>query len=331
MKVHALRDRGKICFVMAKWVIGLLSFVLWTAGCWQKESDPFQATIALVNDAPITVADLLAVIPGHEKDPADASDPVHDEQVALSRALLDQLIEEKLLLQEAERLNIQLRPTEISDKISGIRDGMDDETFSIFLRDQQISREDLEAAMEKDLLIEKLLKRLIIEKPDESTSVTEESVRRYYEARKEDWWVEEELKLRQIVVDTPEEAESLHLSILNGADFLENARRYSKPSHNVEEGDLGYLQREATPLEFDPLYQMEIGEISQVIKTSFGYHIVRVEDRRPARIRSYEEVREQIYQKLLDQKRDAVFNDWMSKLRQRSEIRINEELLDKYL
>ena len=184
--------------------------------------------------------------------------------------------------------------------------------------------------MKKNLLIEKLLDQIPTENSDQGLKIQEESIRQYYETHQENWVVDEELKLRQIVVKSIEQAEVIHLNILNGADFEKTARTHSKQSNLGDGGELGYLQKQATPIEFDPLFDLEIGEVSSVIKTPFGFHIVRIEDRRPARKRSLEEVHDTIYTILLDKKREALFAEWMTRLRHRTKVRINEELLKIY-
>lgn len=307
-----------------------LLLVLWMNGCWKEETHPLQATIALVNDVPITVEELLAVFPKEEEAVSDNGETMQGERRSLHRALLEQLIEKEMLLQEASRLKIHPTDLELGEKMEGLKDGMDEAAFSQLLIDQKVSRKDLEEATKNNLSIEKLLNQLFNEHSQETLRIPEEAVREYYDTNQEKWRVDEELKLRQIVVETEEEAEALRLSILNGADFLKSAVMHSQPSHIGDGGDLGYLERAETPIGFDSLFQTKVGEISQVIKTQFGYHIVKVEDRRPARIRSYEDVREKITQVLIEKKREALFGEWLKKLRQRTEVLINEELFKKY-
>ncbi len=289
-----------------------------------------QASLARVNDETITVAELMALSPEEDrKHPLNAGTS-EEERFALQHALLEHLIERKMLLQEAKRLNIQLTQKEFDAKISEMKAAMDEQALSQLMRKEETeAREAFEAATKSDLLIEKLLKHL----PEQSSSkprvVSEQEIQDYYESHPEEWEVGEELKLWQIVTQTKEEAETLYLSILDGADFEETAKANSKQS--VGDGvELGYLQKQATPIEFDSLFRAEIGEISPVIKTEFGYHIVRVEDRRPARTRALKEVRDRIARTLKDKKREEVFTEWMSKLRQRTEVSIDEALLKKH-
>lgn len=311
----------------------ILPAVLFVAGgCWQKELPPRRATVALINDEAITVEELLALLP--EEDQREGSgkkNVVKDkEREVLQRGLLEQLIEKRMLLQEARRLNIQLTEAEFEEKSAVFRNGMDEAAFSRFLADQNISRDSWEKATRENLLVEKLRAQLAEEKLDKELSVSPEEVRDYYESHLKEWQVDEQLKLRQIVVGTEEKAAAIRLSLLKGADFLETAKIHSQQVH-VEDGEgLGYLSRSEVPVGFDPLFKAEIGSISEVIRTQFGYHLVMVEDRRSARTLSFEETKKKIYQALLDHKREQAFSQWLKKLRRHTEVRINEELLKKF-
>ncbi len=308
----------------------LLVIVLFVTGCEKSKTDTSQSTIALVNDEAITVADLIALMPeaGPEQ-PEGRGTASAEERVALSQAFLEQLIEQKMLLQEVARLKIIVTEKELEDRIAQYRAEMNEQAFLTLLTEQGLSLESLQESTRTALLIKKLLNRLPAES-GEALSIPEDAVKAYYEQHHERWQIDVELKLRQIIVKTQEEAEALYLSILEGADFDEIAETHSKQSQPGEGGDLGYLQQGETPIEFDPLFQLAVGKISRVIKTPFGYHIVKVEDRRESRLLSYESVREKIYKVLLEQRRETAYAKWMSNLKDRTEVRINEELLKKH-
>ena len=161
-------------------------------------------------------------------------------------------------------------------------------------------------------------------------SISEKEMHQYFDKHHEEWRVDEQIKLRQIVVKTESEAEELRKTILDGADFAQTARLHSQFPQLGDGGDLGYLNHSEIPVEFDPLLKAELGSVSAVIPTPFGYHIVKIEGRLPARTLSFEEVREKIHQTLLEEKRELLFTQWIEKVRRTTEIKINEELLHKF-
>lgn len=301
-------------------------FFLMLAGCQQQKATPLQATVALVNDEAVTLQELRAVIPQAEGNGTKEMTASDGDREELKRRLLDQLIERKMLLQEARRLKIELTEREVQQRFEEARDGRDEAAFSEFLTERKLTKEGWEKATRENLLIERLLNQLA----GDQLSISEKEMRQYFEKHHEEWRVDEQIKLRQIVVKTESEAEALRKTILDGADFAQTARLHSQFPQLGDGGDLGYLNHSEIPVEFDPLLQAELGSVSAVIQTPFGYHIVKIEDRLPARTLSFEEVREKIHQALLEEKRELLFAQWIEKVRRTTEIKINEELLHKF-
>ncbi len=301
--------------------------ILWLllAGCWQQKPSPMTATVALVNDEPITVQELQTAISETDDGGSQTLEATAEEKAELARGLLEQLIERKMLLQEARRLQIQLTEGELRERLAEIREGVDEEAFLRHLSDQKLTREAWEAAARETLLIEKLLNQLV----GDQISLPEEELLEYYNSRLEEWSVPEQIKLRQILVETETEAEAIRQSLAEGADFVEAAQTHRQTLKFGKDGDLGYRAAAELPEEFEPLFTAEIGSVSGIIKTPFGYHLVKVEDRRPARTLSFEEVKERIYQTVLEEKREALFSRWFENIRRKTEVKINEELLHK--
>src|SRR5581483_1956109 len=111
-------------------------FLFLTVGCQQQKATPLQATVALVNDEAVTLQELSAVIPKNEEKGTKEMTASAGEQEELKRRLLDQLIERKMLLQEARRLKIELTEREVQQKFEEARDGKDEAAFSQFLTDR---------------------------------------------------------------------------------------------------------------------------------------------------------------------------------------------------
>jgi parvulin-like peptidyl-prolyl isomerase len=308
-------------------LLGSISLLLLATGCWQEKETPRLATLARVNHEEITTQELLATFSGGgEKPERDPSEISSRESLRLTRSLLVQLIERKMLLQEARRLQVRISDEEVRKRFDEMRDGKEETVFLQFLTDEGVTRGVWENATRENLLIERLLEKVI----ENQTTITREETRRYYEDHPEEWQRGEEVRLRHIVVETQSEAEDLRLSVLSGKDFTHAVKQFSKVSQVGEGGDLGYLGRTEIPIEFDTLFDSEVGSVSPVIKTPFGYHLVKVEDRHPPRTLLYDVVKERIQQVLLEEKKERLFLEWIENLRRRTEVIINEELLLKF-
>ncbi|HLG21703.1 MAG TPA: peptidyl-prolyl cis-trans isomerase [Candidatus Manganitrophaceae bacterium] len=300
-----------------------LLLLLLSVGCRRQKPAPLLATVALVNDEAITFQELAALVSKVPSKEIKEDEATAEEKEELKKKLLEQLIERKMLLQEARRLKIQLTEGEVERKFEEIRDGKSKEAFLQFLSEQNITRENWEKTTKEDLLIEKLLNQLV----DDQISLTDGEMLQYYNAHAAEWRVPDQIKFRQIVVESQEEAETVLRSLMEGADFVETARSHSQFPDQEAQADSGYLSRSEIPEEFEPLFQAEIGSISPVIKTPFGYHLVKLEERRPARTLPFEESREKIHQILLEEKREVLFSRWIENVRRKTEVKINEELL----
>lgn len=292
-------------------------------GCPRENGSSLSGTVALVNDEAITAQELVPMITEVRGQASKATEVTKEEKQDLKRRLLGQLIDRKMLLQEARRLKINLSEGEARQRLDEMAEGKSAEAFAAYLSDQGMTLEAWEKATREDLLIEKLVNQLA----QDQVSITEGDLKQYYKVHPEGWTLPEGIKFRQIVVESAAEAERLRRSLEEGSDFDALARAHSlSPDSGAEEE---YRSRSEIPEEFDPLMMAPIGSISGVIKTSFGYHLVHLVDRRPPGTLSFEEVKEKIYQILLQEKREALFAEWMQGIRGRTEVKINEALLDK--
>ncbi|NPB09248.1 MAG: peptidylprolyl isomerase, partial [Thermodesulfobacteria bacterium] len=103
-----------------------------------------------------------------------------------------------------------------------------------------------------------------------------------------------------------EKAKKIREMALKGEDFAELAKKYSDdPGTKDKGGDLGFFTRGQMVKEFEEAaFSLKPGEISQPVRTAFGYHIIKVEKKRPARQKSFEEVKDQIKEELLRQRQE---------------------------
>lgn len=147
-------------------------------------------------------------------------------------------------------------------------------------------------------------------------SVSEEEMKNYYEDHRKDYRQEKALKASHILFRinpdaSPEEVESVkkragEVLILakSGQDFATLAKNYSEdPGTALEGGELGYFTKSQVVKEFaDAAFGMKVGEISDLVRSPFGFHIIKVEDIRPEKELTFDEVKDQIRQKLLEEK-----------------------------
>jgi peptidyl-prolyl cis-trans isomerase C len=173
------------------------------------------------------------------------------------------------------------------------------------------------AFMRNKLLMETLLQE------EGKAAVTPEAMKKVYDEAAKQMGNEQEVRARHILVPTEEEAKAVLAEIKKGTDFAELAKQKSKdPGAAAEGGDLGYFTKDQMVPEFaEVAFRLEKGQVSDPVKTQFGWHIIKVEDKRTKPVPSFEQVKDQI-STYVERKAQA---EYIAKLREGAKI----ERLDK--
>jgi peptidyl-prolyl cis-trans isomerase D len=160
-------------------------------------------------------------------------------------------------------------------------------------------------------------------KISQTITIPDAELRKFYDQNKEQYRVPERVKVRHILLKTTDkpaadipkiqaQAESILKQLQNGANFAELARKYSEDPGSAEKGgDLGWVVRGQTVKAFeDAAFSLKPGQLSGVIKTEYGFHILQVMDKEPGHVKPFEEVKDQI---AAERKRQQVY-DTMERL-----------------
>jgi peptidyl-prolyl cis-trans isomerase C len=166
--------------------------------------------------------------------------------------------------------------------------------------------------MRNKLLMESLLHE------EAKTAVSDAAMHKVYDDATKQMNGEQEVHARHILVETEDEAKALLAELKKGTDFAELARLKSKdPGAANEGGDLGYFTKDQMVPEFaEVAFKLDKGQLSDPVKTAFGWHIIKVEDKRDRPIPPFDQVKDQI-QNYVVRKAQA---DTISKLRQGAKI-----------
>ena len=173
------------------------------------------------------------------------------------------------------------------------------------------------AFIRNKLLMETLLQQ------EGKAALTDAAMKKVYDDAVKQMGAEQEVRARHILVPTEDEAKAVLAEIKKGADFAELAKQKSKdPGAAAEGGDLGYFGKEQMVPEFaETAFKMDKGQMSDPVKTQFGWHIIKVEDKRAKPVPEFTQVKEQV-ETYVVRKAQA---DYIHKLQEGAEI----ERLDK--
>jgi parvulin-like peptidyl-prolyl isomerase len=243
----------------------------------------------------------------------------------LKLGFLNKLIETELLLQEAEVRGLTVTDEELDREISHLKEDYPKDTLNEALERIGLKLEEWKEDRKEKLLIDKLIKREI----DSVIHVSDDEIREYYNANKDEFQQPLMVRARQIVVATEEEASALRTRLVRGEDFAETARLHSLSPDAQSGGDLGVFAKGQMPEEFDEIvFRYRVGSISKVVKSPYGYHIFKVEDRMRPRLQKIEDVRDQIAAGIFQGRQETFFKEWLDSLKQQARIIIYPENLE---
>lgn len=169
-----------------------------------------------------------------------------------------------------------------------------------------------------------ILKKYAVNKILSEVSATEDEITQFYNDNSERFQKPEAVRASHILVDEFEKAKEIQDEIHQGLSFEEAAQKYSTcPSRQVG-GDLGEFERGKMVPEFEEAaFNLKEGELSEPVKTQFGYHLIKLQYKNEARLRTIDEVREQIKQQVIRAKQEEKYFNTMEEFKNRYNVSIN--------
>jgi len=190
---------------------------------------------------------------------------------------LDQMINVKLLLQEAKKVGVTLSEDEIEREVINLKNqAPTEEAFTQLLEQQNLDLDGLKKQLNEQLIINKLLNKTVLSKIE----ISDSKIREYYDNNEENFIAGVgQIRIRHILVEEEEQAEQLLEEIGDGADFAELAKLNSVDTISaIQGGDLGFTSKGQMVKEFeDAAFSLREGQLSSPVKTQFGFHIIKRE------------------------------------------------------
>ncbi len=262
--------------------------MLSAVGC--KSKDPQSPVIARMGNVVITQDDFVQKVRALPRD-------VRELALQRKNDFVEDMASEQFLLQEAQRQKI----------------------------DTQKDVQDLITAARRKIIVAKLLENEV----DKKIQITPDDVLKYYESRRDEFMTPVLMRASHILVKTEEQAKAIKAAIDGGADFEEVARKESLDATAIRGGDLGFFQKGQFVPEFEEaVFIMKKGQISDPVRSQFGYHIIKLTDKAEPTLRDFRSVRNSIQERLLNEKRAVLLRDLLTRLKGGSKLEIDEKKLD---
>lgn len=171
---------------------------------------------------------------------------------------------------------------------------------------------------------ESMLKTYALGKLLATAEVKDEDIKKFYEENKDAFKQAESADASHILVEEEDKAREIYEKIKNGGDFEELAREFSTCPSKEKGGDLGTFTRGQMVKEFeDAVFENEVGTITEPVKTQFGYHIIKINKKNPARELSFDEVKDKIVEQVRRQKEQEIYNKKITELKDKYEVKMN--------
>lgn len=308
-------------------LVAALALGLGLAACGGEDGDDAAevpaGAIAVVGDREIAKAEydrLLAqaekTYEAREQEFPQAGTP---EFAQLRNAIVRSLVEQAQFEIAAGELDVQVTDADVDKRLDELKEQFfegNQERYEAELEKQGLT----DAQVRKDVRT-RILSERIFEQVTKDVQVTEADVQAYYDENKAQFETPASRDVRHILVKNKARADDLYRQLQNGGNFARLARRFSQDPASKKEGGKFTAQQGATVPEFDETaFGLETGELSEPVKTQFGWHIIEATSAvKPKSTQELSEVEEQIREQLLEEKKNARINEWIEELRNRFE------------
>jgi peptidyl-prolyl cis-trans isomerase C len=247
----------------------------------------------------------------------------------LKEKILDQMIDEKVLIHEAKRMKINVTRKEVQDGIEEIKKRFTtEEEYNQELARQGLLEEKFKEQVKEQLMVIKLIDQEVKAKV---VPPTDSEIEDFYKQRESEMVEPEQVRVRHILIKVGEntdkkEALKRITEILKEAkkgktSFAELAKKYSEDPSAAKGGDIGFFVRGQMVRKFEEVaFALNVGEISDVVETEYGYHIIQSIEKKAEEKKSLDEIRDYLRNFISQKKMEERYEKWLRTLRDKASI-----------
>jgi peptidyl-prolyl cis-trans isomerase SurA len=280
---------------------------------------------AVVNGDVVTLSDLEERA-GEYQRASQAKGSTGENRSKALQAAFDQIVAEKLFAGQAAVLQLEVTDAQVDGAIEDIkrRNHFDDTQLDEALASQGLTREAFRKNVKRDLEIFQILNF----KVKSRVKITDEDVKSYYQSHPKEFEGEDQVHVRHIFLALSKgaspadearvlgEAQKVIQRVQAGEDFAKVAREVSQGPSASDGGDLGWLKRGVVQPELERVaFSLAPGRMSQPVKTRAGFHILEVEGRRAGQARPFDEVKEELRDRLVNEQIENYKSQYVSELK----------------
>ena len=305
--------------------------------CAPVRAEVVDKIIAVVNDEIITLYEFNTGFEPYRKNIENTYKRTDKEAVIKQtrEAFLQRLIDNILIEQEAKKsgAGIIVKDEEVMEVL---QDVLAKQKLSMQEYLKNLAREGNSLdSVKKEIRGQMMRARILRREVKAKILVSDEEIGEYYNKNRQEYEGKETVRIKQILLLLPpdanktiiakvkNEAMQLHKRVMNGESFDLLALNYSQGPAAAQGGDLGFIGRGTIIPEVEAAaFSLPVGQVSEVIESSVGFHIIQVVDKKGAGLKPIAAVREEIKTKIEDEKLDKKFDEWIASVRAKSHIEV---------
>jgi peptidyl-prolyl cis-trans isomerase C len=296
-----------------------------------EKAKPLPDPVARVNGVAIPAADLQKALAAFSKSPSAAQVPPGQEK-AVQQFLLNQMIGGELMYQVAKNTPVKDQDKQITDAIARLKTRFKTEDeFKKGLQEQGITEKDLRELIQRNVVIENHIEQVVVPKQ----TVSDAEVKEFYDKNPETFTQPEQVRASHILITldakatdadkkkAKEKIEGLLKQIKAGADFAKLAEGNSGCPSSKQGGDLGYFGKGQMVKPFEETaFAMKAGDVSGVVETQFGYHIIKLTEKKVSAKIPFNDVKAKIAESLKRKKVSEAINAIMEDAKKKAKIEV---------
>jgi len=320
-------------FVVRLWTVAAVVSLIILSRPVLAEENTASEKVAVVNGDVITRGDLDRAVDFGKRQAMQQGKPLSPEQIAaLEKDSLDKLIGIQLLYQASKKAGNKVDDKQVDEKFAQFRKRFpSEEAFKKAMGEWHVTEADMKAELKKGMVTEALVTKKFVDK----TTVPEEKAKAYYDSHPQFFKQPEKVKASHILIKVKpdaseaEKAEAMKKikkvqeQLKKGDDFAEVAKKSSEGPSASKGGDLGYFGRGQMVGPFEETaFSLEPGKVSDVVKTQFGYHLIKVTDKKPESTIPFDAVKPRIEQYLKQEEVQKEIKKYIDNLRKEAKVEI---------
>jgi parvulin-like peptidyl-prolyl isomerase len=304
-------------------IISLLSLLLictWSACSTNRASNP--GVVIRVGDRSITGKDITRIVSFTSLENGIPLSVVW----ASINGLVNKIVDDSLILEYGKDRGIRLDEIELERAIQDIMRDYPEDSFKETLLTRCIDYNEWKQRLGEQLLIRKIVR----ERTESIGTISYDAIRSYYEQRREEFSHPPRVKFVHVIANSKSDAEAV-LSQLRGGEDMEKMVQGHSLGHGIH-GDCGmnWNSKEMLPQALsEAAFSLPVGQISPIIQTPYGFHVIKVVERELAGRKDLLEVMGEIEETLLSKDRESYYTRWLEELRKNYPVTVNYTLLDK--